>query len=1088
MAVHLSILSSGQRPQAVTCSDSKCSLLHCPLCPRYTGDYPRVEAHIQSHLKTAVHHGEYVMFTCNLDCRSDSHYHCCECGRIYPRRKAIIKHLGTCQSRPLPQSQPLLASLPLPRASSSSNVRRVQCTICHLELNKKNLKEHMRRQHPIVKEDISVDRYLACECLDIDMGIYAVKKSFNSNSAPIHVQKKTSGMNHLIMCPLDSCHLKAEVMRRSGFGSYDCVHIQSLKYCPPSSPSNIELKGDILGEIVSSRWFSEEKKRLCLLRQQAAREKGTPFSIEVKVGSSIMKKFVSVYEPQLTYCNNVGRVMVMLDTVKNTWHCHCAARKQACIHKCIARWHLFQTMKEHFLTNGDDDIDDSDVPDEEPELEYNKIQEDPCKYPPQGEDLRRTVTYIHINKKLPGELPSYFSGLSSEADLPKHLIPKEEVCPECPGNIPLGEPIIITQAAKIITVKGVIEGVATYCKKCSSCGLIIRYQEWEDGVHNFNDRIILTLHFCIYLRNCLQTHTALGRAIETLELTSQQKFPNKNTVIHAYLHFEALSDHQYDFCCVRCGYYPPVVVMDLHKSCVFSLAVSELEDPPIDYNGEVDIDEFWTALSLERIARGFVTSDRQNPFAVAPTYHRWAPWIGRHTRKSNMVLNTEFEKVHASRPQKECAEIEITEDRLLDEISNLKVHAIRKLCKECKIDSKGSKMELIMRLRHEMATRSKYDKIFQKVWGASGGWAVIMCPCGQVLSLKFNIRAESPRDFTDLLLSWKHLPNICIYDFARGLAVHANLREPVSLPFSPHEGRLLDPSPTNIQLASGGGTVNLPWLMTKKTFPDPNGHPLTGSQEHYCLYDTFHERNTKDPSDVLRRIGLVPELTGRINSQVAEQLFSVMKKNNYFMNMYSPSTHVFMMRNIIHHYNRRRNQAIMEDLKNLVSPEIPITLNEFGQAEFFLSSSTTPSGTAQANASPPTKRSRLELVSATEAMPCWRKTLHASVSGLLDYVLDTKGNPYEAFVLANHVVLQRSDFWSLGLQRNVEASIANCCFKIITNIASDHGIATMAVDAYVVVTWLPPYSDKPQDYMISDFLNKDVVLLPAWQPEHWTLC
>jgi len=29
-------------------------------------------------------------------------------------------------------------------------------------------------------------------------------------------------------------------------------------------------------------------------------------------------------------------------------------------------------------------------------------------------------------------------------------------------------------------------------------------------------------------------------------------------------------------------------------------------------------------------------------------------------------------------------------------------------------------MELILRLRKEMAIRSKYEKVFQKVWGASG--------------------------------------------------------------------------------------------------------------------------------------------------------------------------------------------------------------------------------------------------------------------------------------------------------------------------------------------------------------------------------
>lgn len=44
----------------------------------------------------------------------------------------------------------------------------------------------------------------------------------------------------------------------------------------------------------------------------------------------------------------------------------------------------------------------------------------------------------------------------------------------------------------------------------------------------------------------------------------------------------------------------------------------------------------------------------------------------------------------------------------------------------------------------------------------SGSWAVIMCPCGIVYSIKCNIRAESPRDFTDMLLSWKYMPNIVI--------------------------------------------------------------------------------------------------------------------------------------------------------------------------------------------------------------------------------------------------------------------------------------------------------------------------------------
>lgn len=48
------------------------------------------------------------------------------------------------------------------------------------------------------------------------------------------------------------------------------------------------------------------------------------------------------------------------------------------------------------------------------------------------------------------------------------------------------------------------------------------------------------------------------------------------------------------------------------------------------------------------------------------------------------------------------------------------VDALRKLVRECGVDSKGSKMDLLLRLREEMKTRSTYDKVFQKVWGASG--------------------------------------------------------------------------------------------------------------------------------------------------------------------------------------------------------------------------------------------------------------------------------------------------------------------------------------------------------------------------------
>lgn len=124
---------------------------------------------------------------------------------------------------------------------------------------------------------------------------------------------------------------------------------------------------------------------------------------------------------------------------------------------------------------------------------------------------------------------------------------------------------------------------------------------------------------------------------------------------------------------------------------------------------------------------------------------------------------------------------------------------------------------------------------------------------------KSNIRAEGPRNYADILLSFKHFPNITLYDFARGLATHTNQRVPQT--FWPHGGRLCEATDGNIaQAAEGELKVNLPWLKHK--VPDPDGHPLTGSSAHYALYDRFHEDNTKDKRDVLRKVELCPEICG----------------------------------------------------------------------------------------------------------------------------------------------------------------------------------------------------------------------------------
>lgn len=48
------------------------------------------------------------------------------------------------------------------------------------------------------------------------------------------------------------------------------------------------------------------------------------------------------------------------------------------------------------------------------------------------------------------------------------------------------------------------------------------------------------------------------------------------------------------------------------------------------------------------------------------------------------------------------------------------VEEVRTLCEQCGVEKHGAKMELVVRLWKQMSNRAIYNKLFEKVWGASG--------------------------------------------------------------------------------------------------------------------------------------------------------------------------------------------------------------------------------------------------------------------------------------------------------------------------------------------------------------------------------
>ena len=178
----------------------------------------------------------------------------------------------------------------------------------------------------------------------------------------------------------------------------------------------------------------------------------------------------------------------------------------------------------------------------------------------------------------------------------------------------------------------------------------------------------------------------------------------------------------------------------------------------------------------------------------------------------------------------------------------------------------------------------------------------------------------------------KHRPNILVCDMAHMVAGVGNRFE-VDF-FSPNQGRILEVTAANVELAKSGKlSVLFPFLEdntpAKCTLSGLDSHPVTGSNIQLALFDTFHQGNTKSEVESLRRIGCIKELKGILNSQVAEQLHHSFNKNKHVLNQMKPVNHIFMFLSLIDLHNDTKNINICSKKNDLTAAAL--AFNEFGR-------------------------------------------------------------------------------------------------------------------------------------------------------------
>ena len=217
-------------------------------------------------------------------------------------------------------------------------------------------------------------------------------------------------------------------------------------------------------------------------------------------------------------------------------------------------------------------------------------------------------------------------------------------------------------------MQGMVTGFKSYVKKCSICELYYRYQGWNYGIHNYNDRLFLGFDVCLYLKEHLYHHNSILSFSESMNLLFNLSVPSVD-IVKGYILFEALLNNLNS-----CGYYPWILVMDLNKKIAFKCAFEELEDGE-EPKDTVDCNKFWENVELSAVANAF--PDRKiKSLEIKPRLNCWSPYLGKATRHGNNLLNTEFKKVNKSPGKLEADCCFMIEERIPEILRPSQSHAI----------------------------------------------------------------------------------------------------------------------------------------------------------------------------------------------------------------------------------------------------------------------------------------------------------------------------------------------------------------------------------------------------------------------------
>ena len=254
----------------------------------------------------------------------------------------------------------------------------------------------------------------------IDDGLYMVAETLNGIHYTVHVQKSILGkQTQILACDSKSFEYMNTVASISDKGSYECPHLLSIQYIT-NCAKIINLDVSVLDKMVLNFFIKPESKDASKYLNDMAKSVGKILDAtwEPLEYQSERKIFISVRVGKVHHNCKSGRVTVTFDLVSHSLSCQCShSTKKGCLHKNIAKWHIYQNNPYIYQSTGiiadnSSHISLNVLKVEANHLDYNKMADCLTKY-----------------KMLPLEIPIEFLKETFNNDIV--LKPAEKECIYC---------------------------------------------------------------------------------------------------------------------------------------------------------------------------------------------------------------------------------------------------------------------------------------------------------------------------------------------------------------------------------------------------------------------------------------------------------------------------------------------------------------------------------------------------------------------------------------------------------------------------------------------------------------------------------